>query len=186
MVNKDLVIGIDASTTAVKAIAFSREGEALAECRGTYPLSTPHPGHYEQDPQDWWTALTAALRELTSQIDVNRFAGLAVTHQRETFALLGESGCGKSATAQGIMRLLPANGQISAGSSIQFAAEELLTLSEADMRTVRGKRMAMIFQEPGTSLNPSKREPPSIAGAHGHDHRRFPCEPGNPTNATRA
>ena len=72
----------------------------------------------------------------------------------ETFALLGESGCGKSATAQGIMRLLPANGVISAGSSIQFAGEELLTLSEADMRTVRGKRMAMIFQEPGTSLNP--------------------------------
>jgi peptide/nickel transport system ATP-binding protein len=63
----------------------------------------------------------------------------------ETFALLGESGCGKSATAQGIMRLLPANGVISAGSSIQFASEELLTLSEADMRTVRGKRMAMIF-----------------------------------------
>ena len=72
----------------------------------------------------------------------------------ETFALLGESGCGKSATAQGIMRLLPANGLISAGSSIQFAGEELLALSEADMRSVRGKRMAMIFQEPATSLNP--------------------------------
>ena len=71
----------------------------------------------------------------------------------ETFALLGESGCGKSATAQGIMRLLPANGQITAGS-IQFKGEELLKLSEADMRTVRGKRMAMIFQEPATSLNP--------------------------------
>ena len=71
----------------------------------------------------------------------------------ETFALLGESGCGKSVTAQGIMRLLPANGQISAGS-IQFKGEELLKLSEADMRTVRGKRMAMIFQEPATSLNP--------------------------------
>ena len=72
----------------------------------------------------------------------------------ETFALLGESGCGKSATAQGIMRLLPANGQISAGSSVEFAGEELLSLSEAEMRTVRGKRMAMIFQEPATSLNP--------------------------------
>ncbi len=72
----------------------------------------------------------------------------------ETFALLGESGCGKSATAQGIMRLLPANGVISAGSSVQFAGEELLSLSEAEMRTVRGKRMAMIFQEPATSLNP--------------------------------
>lgn len=89
---KDLVIGIDASTTAVKAIAFSREGEAVAECRATYPMASPHPGYYEQNPQDWWTALSAALRELTSQIDPGRFAGLAVTHQRETFALLDQSG----------------------------------------------------------------------------------------------
>ncbi len=71
----------------------------------------------------------------------------------ETFALLGESGCGKSATAQGIMRLLPANGQIT-GGTVTLHGEALLTLPEADMRMVRGKRMAMIFQEPATSLNP--------------------------------
>ena len=71
----------------------------------------------------------------------------------ETFALLGESGCGKSATAQGIMRLLPAAGRILHGR-VEMAGEELLQLSEADMRTWRGGRMAMIFQEPATSLNP--------------------------------
>ena len=71
----------------------------------------------------------------------------------ETFALLGESGCGKSATAQGIMRLLPAAGHI-LGGSIQLNGEELLTLPEADMRRIRGGQMAMIFQEPATSLNP--------------------------------
>jgi len=71
----------------------------------------------------------------------------------ETFALLGESGCGKSATAQGIMRLLPAAGRILDGS-IRLDGEALLTLPEADMRTYRGGRMAMIFQEPATSLNP--------------------------------
>jgi peptide/nickel transport system ATP-binding protein len=71
----------------------------------------------------------------------------------ETFALLGESGCGKSATAQGIMRLLPIAGRIT-GGSIKLQGEELLTLSEADMRRVRGARIAMIFQEPATSLNP--------------------------------
>jgi peptide/nickel transport system ATP-binding protein len=71
----------------------------------------------------------------------------------ETFALLGESGCGKSATAQGIMRLLPAAGQVMAGS-IELDGEELLALAEADMRRIRGGRMAMIFQEPATSLNP--------------------------------
>jgi len=71
----------------------------------------------------------------------------------ETFALLGESGCGKSVTAQGIMRLLPAAGRV-AGGSVTLDGEQLLTLSEADMRQVRGARIAMIFQEPATSLNP--------------------------------
>ena len=71
----------------------------------------------------------------------------------ETFALLGESGCGKSATAQGIMRLLPAAGRIT-GGSVRLDGAELLTLAEADMRQVRGARIAMIFQEPATSLNP--------------------------------
>lgn len=71
----------------------------------------------------------------------------------ETYALLGESGCGKSATAQGIMRLLPGAGRI-LGGEVRFSGEDLLTLSEADMRAYRGGRMAMIFQEPGTSLNP--------------------------------
>ncbi|AXS79535.1 ABC transporter ATP-binding protein [Dechloromonas sp. HYN0024] len=71
----------------------------------------------------------------------------------QTFALLGESGCGKSATAQGIMRLLPAAGRILAGE-VRLEGTELLGLSEADMRVWRGGRMAMIFQEPATSLNP--------------------------------
>ncbi|MCG2577196.1 ABC transporter ATP-binding protein [Dechloromonas sp. XY25] len=71
----------------------------------------------------------------------------------ETFALLGESGCGKSATAQGIMRLLPAAGRILDGR-VSLDGENLLALSEADMRAYRGGRMAMIFQEPATSLNP--------------------------------
>lgn len=71
----------------------------------------------------------------------------------ETFALLGESGCGKSASAQGLLRLLPPAGRI-VGGSIRFAGHELLALSEAEMRSYRGGRMAMIFQEPATSLNP--------------------------------
>jgi peptide/nickel transport system ATP-binding protein len=71
----------------------------------------------------------------------------------ETFALLGESGCGKSATAQGIMRLLPAAGRILDGR-VELDGTNLLALSEADMRAYRGGQMAMIFQEPATSLNP--------------------------------
>lgn len=71
----------------------------------------------------------------------------------ETFALLGESGCGKSMTALSLMRLLPDAGVI-AGGKVMLAGRDLLSLSEADMRDVRGREMAMIFQEPATSLNP--------------------------------
>ncbi len=71
----------------------------------------------------------------------------------ETLALLGESGCGKSATALGLLRLLPAAGRIP-GGEVRFAGRDLLALPEAEMRGVRGGGMAMIFQEPATSLNP--------------------------------
>ncbi|MCP5228658.1 ABC transporter ATP-binding protein [Accumulibacter sp.] len=71
----------------------------------------------------------------------------------ETLALLGESGCGKSATALGLLRLLPAAGRIP-GGEVRFEGRDLLALPEAEMRGVRGGGMAMIFQEPATSLNP--------------------------------
>ena len=71
----------------------------------------------------------------------------------ETFALLGESGCGKSMTALSIMRLLPDAGEIIAGQ-IKIGGNDLLQLPEAEMRRIRGKRISMIFQEPMLSLNP--------------------------------
>ena len=71
----------------------------------------------------------------------------------ETFALLGESGCGKSMTALSIARLLPDAGRILAGT-VRLEGQDLLQLPEAAMRDVRGSRIGMIFQEPGTSLNP--------------------------------
>jgi peptide/nickel transport system ATP-binding protein len=71
----------------------------------------------------------------------------------ETFALLGESGCGKSMTALSLMRLLPPSGRIRDGSA-RLGETELLELPESAMRRVRGGRMGMIFQEPQTSLNP--------------------------------
>ena len=71
----------------------------------------------------------------------------------ETFALLGESGCGKSMTALSVMRLLPEAGEIVAGS-IRIDEEDLLLLPETIMRSIRGKRISMIFQEPMLSLNP--------------------------------
>jgi peptide/nickel transport system ATP-binding protein len=71
----------------------------------------------------------------------------------ECFALVGESGCGKSMTALSIMRLLPEAGRI-AGGRVELEGLDLLGLPEAAMRAVRGRRVAMIFQEPSTALNP--------------------------------
>jgi len=70
----------------------------------------------------------------------------------ETLGVVGESGCGKSVTSLSIMRLLPPNG--SSGGSIRFNGKNVLELSEKEMQTVRGNEIAMIFQEPMTSLNP--------------------------------
>ena len=80
--------------------------------------------------------------------------GLGLSIRRgETFALLGESGCGKSVTALSVMRLLPEQGRIVSGT-VKLEGRDLLALSEAEMRTVRGARIGMIFQEPMLSLNP--------------------------------
>jgi peptide/nickel transport system ATP-binding protein len=72
----------------------------------------------------------------------------------ETFALLGESGCGKSMTALSIMQLLPQQAQGNVSGEVLLDGQDLLTLSEMAMQNVRGRRIAMIFQEPMTSLNP--------------------------------
>ena len=72
----------------------------------------------------------------------------------ETLAIVGESGCGKSVTALSVLRLIPSPpGRIVSGA-IGFAGRDLLGLSEAEMREVRGNEISMIFQEPMTSLNP--------------------------------
>lgn len=74
----------------------------------------------------------------------------------ETFALVGESGSGKSVTALALLRLLPDAGRIVAGQ-IELEGQDLNTLTERDMRQVRGGRIGIIFQEPSTSLNPVMR-----------------------------
>jgi peptide/nickel transport system ATP-binding protein len=77
-------------------------------------------------------------------------------YKGQTLALVGESGCGKSVTALSIMRLLSSPGRV-VGGTINFNGQDLLSLPEVDMRQVRGKSIAMVFQEPMTSLNPVMR-----------------------------
>ena len=71
----------------------------------------------------------------------------------KTLAIVGESGCGKSMTAYSIMRLVPPPGR-TVGGSIMFDGNDLLRLSDREMREMRGNSISMIFQEPMTSLNP--------------------------------
>ncbi|MFN7086742.1 MAG: dipeptide ABC transporter ATP-binding protein [Burkholderiales bacterium] len=98
-----------------------------------------------EDLHTWIDTGTAIVRAVE---------GLSLTIEHgETFALLGESGCGKSIAALSVMRLLPDSGQI-VGGSIRLDGENLLALTEAAMRGVRGRRIAMIFQEPMLALNP--------------------------------
>jgi peptide/nickel transport system ATP-binding protein len=73
----------------------------------------------------------------------------------ESLGLVGESGCGKSMTGLSIMGLLPQGGAI-VGGSIKLDGQELVGLSDAEMRTIRGNDIAMIFQDPLTSLDPTK------------------------------
>ncbi len=72
----------------------------------------------------------------------------------QTFALVGESGCGKSVTAYSILRLLPIPPARIASGTITLDGQDLLTLSEGQMRNVRGSQISMVFQEPMSSLNP--------------------------------
>jgi oligopeptide/dipeptide ABC transporter ATP-binding protein len=73
---------------------------------------------------------------------------------RETVGIVGESGCGKSVTSLSILRLIAPPGRIEGGSRIEFEGRDLATLPEREMRRIRGNRIAMIFQEPMSALNP--------------------------------
>src|SRR4030042_403315 len=74
-------------------------------------------------------------------------------HKGRTLGFVGESGCGKSVTAYAILRLVPPPGKIDSGR-ILYKGRDIIPLEDDEMRKIRGKEIAMIFQEPMTSLNP--------------------------------
>ena len=90
----------------------------------------------------------------TSSGEVAAVDGVSVSVPKgKTLGIVGESGCGKSVLSLSVMRLVPQPGRIT-GGKIMFDGRDLLTLPAAEMRDIRGNRIAMIFQEPMTSLNP--------------------------------
>lgn len=90
--NADLVLGIDCSTTASKAVTWDRAGNPVAEGRAALALLSPKPGWGEQDAREWWIATVQAIRDVTARIDPARIAALCITHQRETFVPVDDAG----------------------------------------------------------------------------------------------
>jgi xylulokinase len=84
------VIGMDCSTTATKAVVWDMEGNAVAEGRATFPLSSPQPGWGEQNAEDWWRSTRDALRQAAGGVDANQIGAIGITIQRETFVCLDE------------------------------------------------------------------------------------------------
>lgn len=115
--------------------------------------------HNEQSPETPWVLEVSGL---STEYPTPRGTVRAVRNvdlvlaKGDILAIVGESGCGKSACLLSIMRLVPRPGRIVNGS-VKFEGRELLTLSEAEMRDVRGKDIAMVFQDPMTTLNPAYR-----------------------------
>jgi peptide/nickel transport system ATP-binding protein len=109
------------------------------------------------------------LREIPAVMDFS-----CTVMAGESMGLVGESGCGKSTVALGVMQDLGKNGRIVAGS-IRFKGRDLCTMTPAELRAIRGKEIAMIYQEPMASLNPAMRvgeqlaEVPIIHEGMAHD-----------------
>ncbi len=88
----ELVVGIDSSTTATKAIAWDADGNSIAEGSSPIRLKSPQPNYYEQDSDDWWKSAMQSLKKLTKQVESERIVALAISNQRETFVALDKNG----------------------------------------------------------------------------------------------
>jgi oligopeptide/dipeptide ABC transporter ATP-binding protein len=97
--------------------------------------------------------LNVAFKTGRGEVHAVRDVSMSV-YPGQTLAVVGESGCGKSVTAMSVLRLIPQPPGRYAGGRILYGGRDLLTVPERDMRKIRGKEIAMIFQEPMTSLNP--------------------------------
>ena len=87
-----LVLGLDCSTSACKAVVWDCRGNAVAKGYSPLSMCTPQPGWHEQPAEDWWTAAVQAIRQAVSRVEVGRLVALCIAHQRETFVPVDEQG----------------------------------------------------------------------------------------------
>lgn len=90
--SRDLVIGLDSSTTATKAFAFDRKGKVVAHAVQSISYLSPEPNYFEQNPDDWWSSARKALRSIIDQVHAERIAAIGISNQRETFVPLDKDG----------------------------------------------------------------------------------------------
>ena len=105
------------------------------------------------DVQNLQVKFRVSKREMLTAIQDVSFQ----VHKKEILGIVGESGCGKSVTANTILRLLPSQTSQISNGSILFHGQDLVKLTNKEMRQIRGDKISMIFQEPMTSLNPVYR-----------------------------
>ncbi len=92
MTEQDLVIGLDSSTTACKAVVWDLQGKAVAVGRAPLPMIMPRPGWHEQPAVAWWEAALQALRNAAAQVEPGRLAAISISAQRETFVITDAAG----------------------------------------------------------------------------------------------
>ncbi len=90
--HSSLVIGLDCSTTASKAVVWDCHGNAIAKGHSSLSLITPQAGWHEQSAEAWWTSTVQAIRQAVSQVEGSRLKALCIAHQRETFVPVDEQG----------------------------------------------------------------------------------------------
>ena len=90
--DKEIVVGLDSSTTATKAIAWRTDGSFVGQGRSAIPLLSPAHNRYEQNAEEWWRSACEALRQLCGQVEAGDIAAIAISNQRETFVPLGRDG----------------------------------------------------------------------------------------------
>ena len=87
-----LVVAVDCSTTAAKAVVVDAAGTVRAQASRAFGTDQPHPAWHEQDAREWWTATSGAVADAVGQVDAREVAAVCLTHQRETFVCLDAAG----------------------------------------------------------------------------------------------